>query len=257
MGRKKIDKHVVNGVTFEEVINYRLKTPLKDMAGNRYWQGILYLDHIETDWKERIGSICTNAYECILHDSDINKDGSKRKEHIHLIIVWNNTTNALSAFKMFSKIGIALSKDGQSVFASNTLEAIDNIGNAHRYMTHNTDDAIKKKKYLYSQEDLISGNGFDIGMYEQLDKGEESQIKTEIEALIIEKRIKNYLKLKLTVRQLNDSRYIKVLEKNIYEFNALTRAMWQWESELKETYGEEKYLRELQEEIDELTGMAE
>lgn len=254
MARKKVSEHTVNGVVFEEIINYRLKSPLKDMGGNRYWQAILYLDHIVDDWKEKISSICTLPFECILHDKDNNKDGTHRKDHIHIIVAWTNTTKPLSAFKVFSKIGIALSKDGQSVFAPNTMEAIDKIGNAHRYMTHNTDDAQKKGKHLYDDDELISGNSFDIGMYEQLDKGEESEIKSAIEALILEKRIKNYLKLKLICRQLNDSRYIKVLEKNVYEFSTLTRSMWQWEQEYINQYGRDQYQEELQKDLDSLLG---
>lgn len=257
MARKKVIEHIINGVVFENIINYRLKVPLKDMGGNRYWQAVFYPEHIVDDWKERIGSVCPLPFECILHDKDANGDGTHRKDHIHLIIAWANTTKPLSAFKVFSKIGIALSKDGQSVFAPNTLESVDNIGNAHRYLTHNTDDAKKKKKYLYDNDELISGNNFDIGMYEQLDKGEESEIKTAIEAMILEKRIKNFLKLKLVCRQLNDSRYIKVLEKNVYEFSTLTRSMWQWEQEYIEQYGRDHYQEEFQKELDELLGTVE
>ena len=121
-------------------------------------------------------------------------------------------------------------------------------------MTHNTDDAQKKGKHLYDDDELISGNSFDIGMYEQLDKGEESEIKSAIEALILEKRIKNYLKLKLICRQLNDSRYIKVLEKNVYEFSTLTRSMWQWEQEYINQYGRDQYQEELQKDLDSLLG---
>lgn len=253
MGRKKVDTHIVNGVAFESLVNYRLHTPINQMGGNRYWQGIFYPENMIPTWRDAIGSMCSLPLEAILHDKDLNKDGTRRKEHIHVIIAWNNTTGALSAFKTFSNLGMSLSANGVNTFALNTLEAVQNIGNAHNYMRHATDDAQKKCKHLYAEEELLSFNNFDIGLFEQLGVVEEEQIKTQIEAMILEGRIKNYLKLKLMVRQLKDTRYIKVLEKNIYEFSTLTRSMWQWEEEYRKEYGQ-GYEKEFEKELNAFTG---
>lgn len=245
---------VIDGVDFEKTINYRLKTPLKEFSGHRYWTGIFYTEHMIDNWRDMIGSVAGRPGECILHDLDLNKDGTHRKDHVHNNLAWNNTTTALNAFTLFMQIGRALSKDGVNCFAPQTLEPIQDIGDMHNYLPHLTEDAIKKGKHQYSPDDVITYNGFDIGLYEQIGVVEKSEIRNVIKSLIVEKQITNYLELDLEVMMLGDSRYTKVLEDNVTLFNSLTKGMYQMVVSYKERYGA-NWQKKLDSKLNEYVGL--
>ena len=57
----------------------------------------------------------------------------------------------------------------------------------YNYLLHDTDDSRKKKKYQYSPEERVTGNDFDIGMYEQVSKKDkQNNIQTLLKILRVQ-----------------------------------------------------------------------
>lgn len=115
---------------------------------NRYYtiEIILYLDNQEhlLLLKDLISKY---KYAYILHDKDKNTDGTLKKEHIHLLIFFDN-----------ARWGTAILKEIK-IDNSNLIEFKDNKYDAIRYLTH----CDNEKKYQYNYNDIVSN--IDIDMY--------------------------------------------------------------------------------------------
>ena len=147
----------------------------KTGAKARYWWAVLYPENMIPDWQQQIDDLLQLPYEYCIHDKDIvNDPDEQRKVHVHLIIAFPNTTTYKNAFNTFDR----LSAEGKS--SLNKCEQIISIEYAHKYLIHDTDKCREKNKYLYAQEERISGNLFDIGAYVQLSKSEETEIFNDI-----------------------------------------------------------------------------
>lgn len=142
----------------------------------KYWVSVLYPENMVDNWERDIGDIVQLPYAYCVHDADHNIDGEERKTHVHLILVWPNTTTYNHALKVFKLLGEK---------ACNTCEAIVNIRHKYDYLIHDTDAARAAGKYQYPPEARIEGNGFDIGAYEQVSAAEKQERLKELIGFIM------------------------------------------------------------------------
>ena len=128
----------------------------------KYWCAVLYPENMREGWETDIGDIVQIPFAYCIHDEDLDSNDEERKKHVHLILVFTNTTTKNHAYSVFSE----LFAPGR--VACNTIKAIINIRNMYDYLIHDTDTCRKKGKKLYSSDCRITGNNFDIGAFEQL-----------------------------------------------------------------------------------------
>lgn len=147
----------------------------------RYWWAVLYPENMIENWKDEIDDLFQLPYEYCVHDKDIvNDPDEQRKVHVHIIIAFANTTTYKNAFSIFDRLSAA---GRQSL---NKCEQVVSIEYAHKYLRHDTEKCRKDGKFLYPEEERISGNNFDIGAYIQLSKSEEQEIFNDIVDTIYE-----------------------------------------------------------------------
>ena len=98
------------------------------------------------------------TYAGILHDSDINDDGTEKKEHYHFVITFNDarTRSAIS-----KELGIE----------KNYIEPCDSLDRSLEYLLHLNDN----KKYQYDIED-IEGS-LKKRLYELMSKKTKSEVE--------------------------------------------------------------------------------
>lgn len=83
-------------------------------------------------------------YAYILHDKDVLKDGSKKENHWHILLTFENQKKAGSILKI---------ADG---FGENTLlEVCRNLEDSYRYLTHSGEKAKADGKFQYSAESVV------------------------------------------------------------------------------------------------------
>ena len=128
----------------------------------RFWCGVLYPENMVDNWEEEIGDILQLPYAYCLHNQDNDLKSEHRKDHVHVIVAFPNTTTYKHAMTVFGQ----LSATGKT--ALNTIQAVINIRNMYDYLIHDTETCKKKGKELYDKSLRITGNNFDIGSYEQL-----------------------------------------------------------------------------------------
>lgn len=143
---------------------------------NRYWSGVLYPENMVEDWQDLIGDILQLPYAYCIHSADTDSKSEHRKDHVHLIIVFNNTTTYNHALFVFKRLG------ENSI---NTCKSIISIRSMYDYLIHDTETCRKLGKELYESSCRITGNNFDIGSYEQVSLAEKNEVCKELCKLII------------------------------------------------------------------------
>ena len=187
----------------------------------RYWTAVGYPENMRSDWQEVIGELLQLPYAYCVHDKDKDGDKDDRKDHVHIMIAYSNTTTYKSALDTFQK----LSAQGKTAF--NTCEKVNNVRYMYDYLIHDTEDAKKKKKHQYDVSERISGNNFDIGSYEQMSLADKKRIRRELSRAVSEKGFMNYLDLYNYIVSVYDDEYEEVLVSYSGHFERLTKGNFQ------------------------------
>ena len=209
----------------------------QDVKG-RYWQALMYPENMIDDWEDVIYEKLQLPFAYCIHDEcTTKKDGEKRKVHVHIIIAYGNNTTENSALNTFK----SLEKSGCVAIPNDKIEKVKNIRRAYDYLIHDTDDCRKKKKHLYPAAARITGNGFDIGSYDQLSLADKKRIKIEISNIIVSERVTNFFDLYMIVASNYDDEYFDILTTYSNFYEKLTRGLYQKISEqrLKESQQDE------------------
>lgn len=188
----------------------------------RYWWAVLYPENMKPDWADKLGDIVQVPYAYCVHSRDKDTKSEHRKDHVHLILAFSNTTTYKHALSVFS----LLSADGKK--AVNTCEAVVNVRNTYNYLIHDTDSCRKAKKELYSSSERITGNNFDIGAYEQLSLADRNAICKELCLAIVENNFTNFTDFfNFVVAAYEDSNYFDVLKSYSGLFERLCKGNYQ------------------------------
>ena len=154
----------------------------------KYWQAIMYPENMIDNWEEEISHLLEVPYAYCIHDKDLDKEGNIRIKHIHIINVYPNPTTYNHALKTFKR----LQKEGCIAIPNDIIQPVINIRYAYDYLRHDTKDSQKKHKFLYPEVERITGNGFDIGNFEQLSSAEKNDIARTLCNVIIDRNYCNF-----------------------------------------------------------------
>lgn len=202
------------------------------IKNNRYWTAVLYPENMIPNWEECIGDILQLPYVYCVHSADLDSKSEHRKDHVHIIIAFPNTTTYKHAMEVFS----LLSDEGKK--ALNTCEAVINIRYCYEYLIHNTETAKKQGKEQYAPSSRICGNNFDIGAFEQVSAAEKNDICRELCNVIVEQGYMNFADFYTHVITFyEDSNYFEVLKTYSGLFERLTKANFQKWQMLKNSEG--------------------
>lgn len=190
-------------------------------AKARYWTGVLYPENMRDDWKEEIGDLIQLPYAYCIHDKDTDDVEDGRKVHVHIIIVFPNTTTYKNAFSVYSKL------NAEGKVSVNRIENVINIRQMYEYLIHNTETCKKKNKHLYDTKERITGNLFDIGDYEQVSVAEKNAMLKELCDLIAQERYINFIDFYMDVMTNYDSNYFEIVKGYSGFLERLTKGNYQ------------------------------
>ena len=175
--------------------------------------GVLYPENMREDQRgHRRYFAVPHAYR--QHSQDKDSKSEHRKDHVHLIVAFPNTTT----YKNALNVGFAFC--GRQ--AINKCEAVVGIRNVYDYLIHDTEDCRKKGKEQYDPSERITGNNFDIGAYEQLGTEKNEMFLEMGEAR--EHGFTNYMDFyEYVVDTYDDMNYIEVMREYSSHFERLTR----------------------------------
>lgn len=111
----------------------------------RNFATVVYPESAPTDWKMLLQEQCVPALVSPIHDRDINTDGTIKKEHYHVMILFDGVKTQEQAKEVFSVIG------GVGV------EPVKSVRAYARYLCH----LDSPDKVRYQTEDVLSLSGAD------------------------------------------------------------------------------------------------
>lgn len=197
---------------------------------SKYWWAICYPENMKDNWESDIDDLLQVPFAYCIHDKDLDNDGDDRKKHLHLIIVFPNTTTQKHALSVFKE----LEKDGCSMIPNDVIKRVINIRRAYNYLIHDTDECRNKKKYQYDPKERITGNMFDIGAYEQIGLEEKMQIRRELSKFLIEKQFTDYTTFYQFVIANYDTEYENILVSYQGHFDKLCKGCYHRVQKMRE-----------------------
>lgn len=142
----------------------------------RAWGGVIYPESLPGNWLEILQNSGLQIAISPLHDKDINPDGTSKKPHYHIIIIYDGPTT-------FNNVKTFL----EQLNAPNPIP-LEQVRGYYRYLTHKDNP----EKYQYDETQIKALNGFDFMNYVELTSAEINSIKKEIQKIIIKNHINEY-----------------------------------------------------------------
>lgn len=144
------------------------------MKKKRNWAFILYPESAPVDWKDLLCSTGIPFAVSPLHNKDINSDGTKKKDHYHIILSFDGPTTYNNVKELTDSLNQPIP------------QPIESVRGYYRYLTHK-DNA---EKYQYSENEIQVCNGFDT--LDILTNSEISCILKDIQNIILDIGIVEY-----------------------------------------------------------------
>lgn len=142
----------------------------------RNWAFILYLDSAPTNWREILQDTGLSIAISPYHDKDINPDGSFKKPHYHIILLFDGPTTYNNVKSLTDSLNQPEPKP------------LEQVRGYYRYLTHKDNP----EKAQYSESDIVTYNGFDIKDFLELTSTEVLAIKKQLQQLIRDNKITEY-----------------------------------------------------------------
>lgn len=159
----------------------------------RNYATVVYPESAPVDWKVRLQEQCIPALISPLHDRDKNTDGTQKKEHFHIMILFDGVKTQEQAKEVFEVIG------GVGV------EPVKSVRAYARYLCH----LDNPEKARYDIQDVICCAGVDYNTIISLASDKYSAIGEMIE-FCLQNRIDCYAELLLYAKN-NREDWFRVL----------------------------------------------
>lgn len=191
----------------------------------RYFAGVCYPENMVEGWQNDIGGLLQLPFVYCIHDKDQRQEEidnvvkhEERKTHVHIIIVFGNTTTLNRARQVFN----SLSAPGRR--CCSTCQPVISMRYMYDYLIHDTEDAKKKGKYQYKESERVCGNNFDIGLYEVLDEYAKLNLNKALCAVIQKHCFFSYFKfVNFVYENFDDLQIHSYIEKKQSFFSAYIR----------------------------------
>lgn len=175
----------------------------------RGWACIVYPDSAPEDWVDRLSEAHIQTLISPLHDKDLRADGAPKKQHYHVLAMFDNPVTELSAKNYFGRIGVTAPP-----------EKVDTIKGYARYLVHLDDH--DKARYNEREVTALAGASWASSA---LDEAEEvNLLLDEIEDFLADSGCVSYFALCRYARQ-ERPEWTRVIRKNTIHLTALVKSL--------------------------------
>ena len=177
---------------------------LKTKNKKRNWAFVAYPESLPTNWIELLQQSGLQCAISPLHERDYNADGSLKKAHYHLILVYGNPTtfNNVANFT-------------QGNLHGTIPQALESVEGMYRYFTHKDNP----EKAQYEAKDIVCINGFNIYDFVEIKKSELLKIKKELQDVIATHDFTEYCDFIEFIKTTDNDNYFDVASSNTIFFN--------------------------------------
>lgn len=177
----------------------------KKEVKKREWTFLIYPESAPQDWRDNIRQRGLIAAASPLHDRDINADGTPKKPHHHIIVVYDGPTTYSNVLKL-----------SQGELNGTIPKPLDSPRGMYTYFTHEDNP----EKAQYNKSDIEHFNGFNITDLCMLKASEIQAIKLAVLDFIDDNDIIEYADLVKYLRaaDLRDEAWVAM--DNTFFFNS-------------------------------------
>lgn len=142
----------------------------------RTWTFIVYPESVPNNWRELLDSYHIPWVESPLHDKDVDPDGTIKKPHWHVILMFNGK-------KSYEQI-----KEITDRLNAPVPQKTANPKGLVRYLIHMDNP----EKYQYNREGIICHGGADIDQYFEMSSSSRERVLWDIMQFIRNEEITSY-----------------------------------------------------------------
>lgn len=175
-------------------------------AKAKYWTVVMYPENMIPNWETEIDDVLQVPYAYCVHNIDKDSKSEHRKDHVHILLAFSNTTTYSHVMEVCQKLNAPKKK------AFNTVEKVVNVRHMYDYLIHDTESCKKKGKELYPVAARVTGNNFDIGSFEQLSQLDKDRMLKELCQHIVDNEITNFADVYVYIMGTLGDEYFEVLK---------------------------------------------
>ena len=148
----------------------------KENKRGRNWTIVVYPESVPKDWRSKLDDLHIAWIESPLHDKDTNPDGTIKKAHWHVLLLFDG----LKSFEQVKEIANSINAP--------IPQRVESARGMVRYMIH----LDNPEKYQYKQSDIIGHGGADVESYFALTATNRLDILKDIVLFIRENNITEF-----------------------------------------------------------------
>lgn len=177
----------------------------------RTWTIIVYPESAPKNWREQLDNLHIGWIESPLHDKDINPDGTKKKPHWHLMLLFEGK-------KSYSQI-----KNICDMLNSPIPQRCMSPKGMVRYFIH----LDNPEKYQYKKEDIHAHGGADVENYFKMSHTNQLDILKDIVNYIHANHVTSLMDLtRYTLQSGNDEWFEVISTKSTVFLSSLLKSEW-------------------------------
>lgn len=175
----------------------------KKIIKKRAWAFVLYLESAPSDWMDKLKQSGLKIAISPYHDKDINPDGTPKKPHYHIILVYDGPTTYNNVKSFTDSLNQPIP------------QALEQVRGYYRYFSHKDNP----DKYQYDETEIVTLGGFNISDFVEMTKSEALIIKRELIHLIEDEDFIEYSDFLIFVEQNGTEEQFDIATSNTILFN--------------------------------------
>ena len=186
----------------------------------RFWVGILWVDSMVPDWRERLDLVLQIPYAYCIHSNDITPHGELKKPHVHIMVSYGNTTTENNILSMFNDLSLPGAQCCNRVFK------VRGVKYMFDYLIHDTAQARKDGKYQYPVSSRVTGLGWDTEAFNQLQQLDKYKVLMELHDDIRAANITTFISLYEYIMATYDLSYFEIFLTYSAHFDRLVKSQY-------------------------------
>ena len=201
----------------------------------RNWTALVYPEDVAENWVEKMDGV--KWVQSPLHDKDTNPDGTPKKAHYHVLLMFSAVKTFQQVFNYLAdrfgttETAADPAADGEAQTADPAAKRLSIIGVALPQMVSDRSALVRyfahldnPSKHQYNVADITAHGGADVLELLQHNKREIACMLIDIEQFIDDNNITELCDLSLKLRGYNIEWYLIVTTQHTYYFNAYLRS---------------------------------
>lgn len=194
------------------------KKDAKRAGRTRNFTAIMYPEDLPDNWQEMMDEQHLKWVESPLHDKDLNPDGTPKKAHHHILIIFEVVKTVKQVEKLLKDI-FGEAETG-SIIGVATPQTVSDRCSLVRYFAH----LDHPSKAQYDVNDIKGHGGADVMELMRYSQSETLEMMKDIEKYIEEHKITELCDLSKMIRDDQPEWYMIITTRNTVYFNAFIRS---------------------------------